>query len=100
MQDHITRWMYTQRTTFSPSDRMTYYVQPDGRPYYEAVAIVIEPDAEENARLIAAAPDLLDALQRIDRWAAAIEADPHAGLDRDFRELLKTVRAAIAKAQG
>jgi hypothetical protein len=53
-----------------------------------------------DALLLAAAPEMLDALQIIARYAAAIEADQHAGLDWEFRNALGPVRAAIAKATG
>lgn len=53
---------------------------------------------EANARLIAAAPELLEALQQAEkRLAKYHERDPlNAGLDNT----LGWVRAAIAKAQG
>lgn len=49
-------------------------------------------DTDHNARLIAAAPDLLEALKRIVDWDAAGLAltEDHAG----------QARAAIAKAEG
>jgi hypothetical protein len=49
-------------------------------------------EATENARLIAAAPDLLEALQRL--WEAS-----EGGSDEEIRARIHA-RAAIAKAQG
>lgn len=79
---------------------------PDGSHHVMAehwgasVAVTMYPDGgskdrESNARLIAAAPDLLKALQNLERlsiWTA------HAS-DYD-REQIKAARAAIAKATG
>jgi hypothetical protein len=49
---------------------------------------------EANARLIAAAPDLLEALRYVADWGAT---DPDAPRDEDVREI---ARAAIRKAEG
>jgi hypothetical protein len=58
-------------------------------------------DAEErraNARLIAAAPELLEALKSVIAWAEAYEATgPRA---KDQEERCAFARAAIAKAEG
>jgi hypothetical protein len=53
-------------------------------------------EALANARLIAAAPDLLEAL----RWAAQNADQSEAGRDDDWYAGLDRVRAAIAKAEG
>ena len=60
-----------------------------------------EPDtsaseAEANARLIAAAPDLLEALQ----WLVDILPDPDLDNDELQRTWTRRARAAIAKATG
>ncbi len=47
---------------------------------------------EANARLIASAPDLLSALQRIE---SALEHDPEL-----YSDILSVARGAIAKAKG
>lgn len=51
--------------------------------------------SDEDARLIAAAPDLLDALQSYLAWA-----DKTICLDADLRAIRENARAAIAKATG
>jgi hypothetical protein len=58
---------------------------------------VSAPEAEANARLIAAAPELLAALRRtIGELEYAAEKLPHS----NAREALSMARAAIAKAEG
>ena len=54
-----------------------------------------EEEAEANARLIAAAPELLEALQAYDAWAD--KTPPH---DQELKVLRERIRAAIAKATG
>jgi hypothetical protein len=49
--------------------------------------------AEANARLIAAAPDMLAALKQV-------EAEMRAGFGSSFGETREQVRRAIAKAEG
>lgn len=49
--------------------------------------------AEANAALIAAAPDMLTALQMVDRWASGYGTATQS-------EMRQWVRAAIAKAEG
>jgi hypothetical protein len=57
-----------------------------------------KPKAEKqaNARLIAAAPDLLDALRELTIAAEAAGWD----VDADNAPILKAARAALAKATG
>jgi len=50
---------------------------------------------EANARLIAAAPDLLEALKAVEEFEA-----PTADLRSGGETILRTIRAAIAKAEG
>lgn len=52
--------------------------------------VIDAAEARANARLIAAAPDLLEACERLLRWAGW----PHAEKD------IELARAAIAKAKG
>ena len=70
-----------------------------------AIAEVIGSDAEANARLIAAAPELLAACEELGRlWDAGIRPQIVQGALReetDFATLcMVTLRAAISKAKG
>jgi len=56
--------------------------------------LVAQCDREEDARLIAAAPDLLKALQAYDAWAKDVP-----GADKELKALREQMRAAIAKAE-
>ncbi len=61
------------------------------------MSLSMNDDAESNARLIAAAPDLLDALQRAEWFMSGFEGDDiQADTDIDIAK----IRAAIAKATG
>jgi hypothetical protein len=63
------------------------------------VAVAQGPDAEANARLIAAAPDLLEALEAM--AAGDIDVSGTALIyDASPAALLALARAAIAKAKG
>lgn len=54
-------------------------------------------NAESNARLISAAPDMAEALEKLVAWENTIEAYiPHGALMDAF----KAARAALAKARG
>jgi hypothetical protein len=70
---------------------------PKGEPVAVADdAITATPEAEANARLIAAAPCLLACLEALVGEADLGEVD----LDDDDRAKLEPARAAIAKATG
>ena len=64
---------------------------PDGRP----IARMIDDPEQANARLIAAAPDLLEALRVCEGNIASLLASNHPAV---FGKWLDSVRAAIAKA--
>lgn len=79
--------------------------QPEGGTYWiaEVASGVIGDEEEANARLIAAAPDLFDALVECERdlsKAVAIMPRRYCNQKDNQRceELLEMVRAAIAKA--
>ena len=88
-------WLFNDNDGISVTDKdlntiaNLYLEENDYREQYDL------PNAEANARLISAAPELLAALEKAERWivyaARELEADPQAGRD---------ARAAIAKARG
>ena len=56
--------------------------------------------AKADARLIAAAPDLLEALDELESWlVCACIASPE-DMAQSFPHMLQVVQAAIAKAEG
>ena len=71
----------------------------DGAQYGQKTCAEIEADQlarmMADARLIAAAPDLLEALEGILPY---LEEDPDD--DGDYNERIRTVRTAIAKTKG
>ena len=95
--------MIGQGWTVYGQDRVHTTATGDRLTISQSVASVLPaPDREANARLIASAPDLLEAL---DWLLASIEADPASERypgDREERlELARaSARAAIAKATG
>ena len=62
----------------------------------ERIARVFCGNSLDNARLIAAAPDLLDALQ----WLVDLMPDPELDIDTVQREQVIKAKAVIAKATG
>lgn len=89
-------WIYVRRDEWSHSVATQHGELPDGSPNYWTVASINknrEPEHEANARLIAAAPDLLEVLREF-------EADAWDGcpLRRADDRLCQKARAAIAKA--
>lgn len=76
----------------------------DANPGYWFIGTADDPHAvvgldgemsEPDARLIAAAPDLLEALEGVEPY---LEEDPD--YTDDYNERVRAVRAAIAKARG
>lgn len=55
-------------------------------------------EVESNARLIAAAPDLLEALRGAIEWMYCVE--PHLRDGEPFKRNFESYKAAIAKAEG
>ena len=71
----------------------------DGKPYMEGLVALPyscggHATHEANARLIAAAPELLEAVERALRHAQNI------GIDSEGSSYVSTLRTAIAKARG
>lgn len=63
----------------------------------------VNTNAHANARLISAAPEMLDALERLIPWACKALADGvHRGCaaPNDLDAAINYARAAIAKARG
>ena len=81
----------------SENDSVTGQVstKPVGYGSYGDIALTFGDDAKANARLIAAAPDLLAALNEIASWG-----DGGVGPHMDEPGAACIARAAIAKATG
>lgn len=65
----------------------------------DPIAEVFGPSADQrqaNARLIAAAPEMLTALRDAENWLGELDAGPDTGA----QALIAELRAAIAKAEG
>jgi hypothetical protein len=67
----------------------------------------VSPENKANARLIAAAPDLLDALKSAERWLSGMHSETEEGVETELREVhsaaweqIDKFRAAILKAEG
>lgn len=58
------------------------------------------PETDANAHLLAAAPDLLEALQMFARYEAEAERGDDVSMMITYAELRKAAHAAIAKATG
>jgi hypothetical protein len=61
------------------------------------------PPSEANARLIAAAPELLEALEQLSTWvsrAIVPEYGPRKPMPENCRKALEASQSAIAKATG
>ena len=86
-----------QRVTGLRSIAEVAYTGPHHTPPHEYPKSCRLVD-EANARLIAAAPDLLEALAKV--WPFLQEDDGHGANSMDYQEAINAVRAAIAKAKG
>lgn len=103
-------WTFSRWDQFG--EARFYVAQAEGAPYtpnYSDVATLIAETVsseyvsiqEANARLIAAAPDLLEALQKCTEWMEQLRASGDAGNWQwsDGDEYMQAI-AAIAKATG
>jgi hypothetical protein len=81
-------------------------VMPSGRTTVTAGQLFVAGDENDtgldadDARLIAAAPDLLEACGAVDTFYVFFESHIPPGKGDGAREALRMVRAAIAKAKG
>ena len=80
-------------------------VKPLNGKYIVAECSAMEPQCEEqraNARLMAAGPDLLEALKGLLRWMPIYPAaaDAFVGGREAHQAAIDAARAAIAKAEG
>lgn len=78
------------------------YIMSEKAPFPGTVAIVTldVAEAEANARLIAAAPELLEALQRFLDYESAMNSREDVSGMLIYAEFSDMARAAIAKATG
>ena len=70
-----------------------------GRLRVVAVTPVLYENAQADAHLIAAAPELLAACRAMVSWND-FAADEDSGLESLYEEAIRRARAAIAKAEG
>lgn len=93
-------WKVESRTTQGQFVTETHIVAEDGSHIAEVSPCEIEP----NARLIAAAPELLEALRPLQVWAEHARREARAygreGEADYMGELADNARAAVAKAEG
>lgn len=90
-------WVY--RRSFDSSARRDIWTAADATGHRELVATIPDADGDyinADARLIAAAPELLAALRAAEEWAEHIE-DDESRVPVDVR---LAMRAAIARATG
>lgn len=66
----------------------------------EKDALSPDPEQEANARLIAAAPELLEALRMVDDFEAYVINEAAPDISTRNKAWIKQARAAIAKAEG
>lgn len=88
-------WAICPHGRLTPGATVPIHSAPDAEGFRFTVALVrtIGPEGDADARLITAAPELLDALQSI------LDIEP-SGLSNEERQLYALARAAIAKATG
>ena len=73
------------------------YENPDTMPVYPSVCYGVGFDQEDNARLIAAAPSLLEALQALMKAAVRL-AEDHGTDDAPIWAYIEDANEAIRKA--
>jgi hypothetical protein len=88
-------WLISERVKTARLDN-ALMVRPVYHQNYEYGATAIIATSEANARLIAAAPDLLAVLQQM----IEVFLDTDGSFGADETEIMEMARAAIAKATG
>lgn len=85
-------WAHKEQEIFAADGTCICYVRYNGEEG--------DPESQDTARLIAAAPDLLEALEAFDVW---VEEDRETIVGHSFRkraaDVIEKARAAIAKAK-
>ena len=105
MSKHTPGEWYTQQTLTSVGDEVSWAVlcEKDLNAGF-VVAMCYGPDAQPNARLIAAAPELLEVLDELvwelDRYGDTGWYDAPSKEKGDAGKLITRARRAIAKATG
>lgn len=96
--------IYDDTCSIEGAERRVALVPADDTKEIEDGAIVesLSREAKANAALIAAAPDLLAALERAEGWVLGSHGEHNVGgkCDCDRCETVRDVRAALAKARG
>jgi hypothetical protein len=95
---------FTRRTDSKertePDCETRHIVGANGQGFAFTVGLFHDED-EANARLIAAAPELLALAVRCESWLTSVEDDAIArGDGREYSQFVHDLRAAIAKATG
>lgn len=67
-----------------------------GERHYHSVARCFGPDAEANARAIAAVPELIETLNSILEWSESRDGSPEAD-ERALRGIAAQARSALAE---
>jgi hypothetical protein len=78
----------------------TMPITAEGYTVAEALPFDNEGEQEANARLIAAAPELLDALEGVEEWMREYSLDYEIDHDSREQKLMLKISSAIAKAKG
>jgi hypothetical protein len=94
-------WMFAPSNSANVAGHVVPRPRPDGIGLVTNIA-TIRPhkwgahEVEANARLIAAAPELYEALERTMNWLASYPGGGTMGIDGPYEQ----ARAALAKAKG
>ena len=95
-------WSLKTYTYFSGGTAQGDVIDADGRTIRVCgVSLTSTPESQANARLIAAAPELLEALRTFaDEYVAMINSGDCGFWNPEDEDKVKGARAAIAKATG